>query len=102
MTDQSVFGIETTAGFFEKYRGDDRHIDVECISRSRLDEVATGLTTGADDPGALKVAAGIADAIAIRGGSELTGWQGRLHYSDALARAEVRLEVAGVADKVGG
>ena len=84
-----LFGVARDEGFFEKYRRRVRHVDIEYLPRSRLESAATAIGGGTADGEIVKIAAGIADAVAIRGAAELSGWQQRLAYSNALARAEV-------------
>ena len=85
-----VFALPTEHGCFEKYRIDDRYVDVESLAIDVLDRAASSLDDAAPlRTGVAKVAAGIRDATALVGGDELRAWRSRFVMSDAVAAAEV-------------
>lgn len=89
-----AFGISTAAGYFEKYRFGDRLVDVESLSVEELVRTETELERRRPmSAQTAKTMAGFRDAIALRGGDELAGWQSRLLYSPERALVEVAVHL---------
>ena len=84
------FGIPTASGWFTKLERDGRYIDVESLDISVLARAHDDLAAAVPPAGwAVKVAAGLRDAVAVHGADELRAWQERLAYRDETATAEV-------------
>jgi hypothetical protein len=85
-----AFGVPTASGWFSKLRLDDRYVDVEDVATAALSAAVDALASGQAPPGgAVKVAVGIRDAVAVHGHDELVTWQHRFTYGDVAATAEV-------------
>jgi predicted nucleotidyltransferase len=92
---RAEFGVRTTTGWFTKLRCDTRYVDVESVDISLLGDAADALSSPRPAPSwVVKVAAGLRDAIAVRGGDELETWQRRLTYRDETATADVHARVS--------
>lgn len=87
--------ITTPSGWFAKIEFERRYVDVEAVDVSVLGRAVEALReTAAPAAWAVKVAAGLRDAIAIVGHDELAAWNRRLEYSDDAAAAEVENRAA--------
>ena len=85
-----TFQISTPTGWFAKLEHEQRYVDVEAIDVSELGRAVEALSGPAPPaPWAVKVAAGLRDAIAIVGPDDLDVWNRRLTYRDETAAAEV-------------
>lgn len=84
-----LFGVPTPLGRFEKFRLGDRFLDVEQVDSSVLEAVAGRVQIGNIDPGDIKIAAGLRDAVAVSGPGKLATWNDRLMFTDQVAVAEV-------------
>lgn len=85
-----AFGVPTAHGWFTKLDLDGRYVDVESVDATVLEHARDALTAGGAPPGwVVKLAAGVRDAIAVRGAEQLAVWQQRFVYTDESATAEV-------------
>jgi hypothetical protein len=86
---QRVASVPTPSGHFDKYRLAGRFVDVESMDRQVLQQLATNLADGHAKPGAMKIAAGLRDAIPVVGPDALAAWQSQIVYSESLAVSQV-------------
>jgi hypothetical protein len=85
-----AFGIPTATGWFTKLEHDGRYIDVESVDVAVLSRAAEALGgSAAPVDWAVRLAAGLRDAVAVNGQRDLAAWQDRLAYRDETAAAEV-------------
>lgn len=84
-----VFGVPTPVGRFEKFRLADRFLDVEQVDSRVLEAIAGRVRIGTIDPGDIKIAAGLRDAVAVSGTGTLATWNERLALTDRVAVAEI-------------
>ena len=90
-----AFGVPTATGWFTKLEHEGRYIDVESVDTAVLARAADALDGTAAPAGwAVRLAAGLRDAIAVQGHGELARWQDRLAYRDETATAEVAARAA--------
>ena len=83
-----VFAVPTPTGWFTKLQIDGRYCDVEAVDVAVLDRAADTLAGAAAPPGwAVKLAAGLRDAVSVQGEEELEIWRQRLRYRDGQPRA---------------
>lgn len=89
-----AFQNSTPTGWFAKLEHERRYVDVEAIDVSALGRAVEALSGPAAPAGwAVKLAAGLRDAIAIVGQDNLDVWNRRLAYRDETVAAEVEADV---------